>query len=201
MSRGRTGEAIEQFRQAVALKPDFAVARVDLGNALAESGRLDAAIEQYRQALAIKPDYSAARQNLDIAVARRDLAAAAIARARAAVAAGRDNVDATAALARLLATCPAESLRNGAEAMALAKRANEICGGSRADVLDALAAAYAENGQFAEAVATARTALALASQGKPGGLADELRARLRMYEAHRPWRQTVGSSEAPPQAP
>ena len=115
MSRGRTGEAIEQFRQAVALKPDFAVARVDLGNALAESGRLDAAIEQYRQALAIKPDYSAARQNLDIAVARRDLATAAIARARAAVAAGRDNVDATAALARLLATCPAESLRNGAQ--------------------------------------------------------------------------------------
>jgi hypothetical protein len=69
------------------------------------------------------------------------------------------------------------------------------------DVLDALAAAYAENGQFSQAVATARKALALASQGKPGGLADELRARLRMYEAHRPWRQTAGSPEAPPQAP
>ena len=79
-----------------------------------------------------------------------------------------------AVLARLLATCPVESLRKGAEAATLAKHANQLCGGSRADVLDALAAAYAENGQFAEAVATARKAVAPASQGNRGGLADEI---------------------------
>ncbi len=42
-------------------------------------------------------------------------------------------------------------LRNGAEAVKLAAQANELTGGKDATVLDALGAAYAEAGEFAEA--------------------------------------------------
>ena len=55
----------------------------------------------------------------------------------------------------MLATNPNASVRNGIEAMALAERALQLSGGSEPAVLDALAAAYAEAGRFAEAAAAA----------------------------------------------
>jgi tetratricopeptide (TPR) repeat protein len=58
------------------------------------------------------------------------------------------------------------SLRNGAEAIEHPQRANQLGGDARPDVLDTLAAAYAEAGQFPEAMAIARKALNLAAQQK-----------------------------------
>ena len=58
-------------------------------------------------------------------------------------------------LAWLLATCPQDHLRSGPEAVELARRAQQASGGKDPDVLDTLAAAYAEAGQFPNALATA----------------------------------------------
>ena len=66
-------------------------------------------------------------------------------------------------VAWLLATNPNASFRNGAEAVALAKRAVELSGGSEPMFLDTVAAAYAEAGRFPEALRTARQA------GRPRG--------------------------------
>jgi protein O-mannosyl-transferase len=88
-----------------------------------------------------------------------------------------------------LATCPIESKRNGPLAVVYATRVNEIYGGKSPITLDTLAAAYAEAGQFREAVATARKALDLASQQQADWLG-ELRARLALYEAGKPFRDT-----------
>ena len=48
----------------VELKPDFAEAHNNLGNALQEPGKLDEAIACYRRALELKPDYAEAHNNL-----------------------------------------------------------------------------------------------------------------------------------------
>ncbi len=85
-------------------------------------------------------------------------------------------------LAWLLATCPEASLRNGAEAIEHAQRADHLCGGTRPDVLDSLAAGYAEAGWFPEALAAARKAVQLATKQDQPTLAEGLRARIALYE-------------------
>jgi tetratricopeptide (TPR) repeat protein/tRNA A-37 threonylcarbamoyl transferase component Bud32 len=61
-------EAIRHYMIAVALRPQSAGARLNLGLALAQKGRLDEAIEEYHQAIRIKSDYAQAYNNLGLAL-------------------------------------------------------------------------------------------------------------------------------------
>jgi len=63
-------------------------------------------------------------------------------------------------LSRLLATCSDEKLRDGKRAVELATKANELTAGKDASVLDALAAAHAEIGDFDKAVEYQKQSLA-----------------------------------------
>ncbi len=67
-SRGRFAEAIDEFRQALAIKPDYLSAHLNLGLALANHGQFAEAIDQYLYVLAIKPDDVKAHNNLGIAL-------------------------------------------------------------------------------------------------------------------------------------
>ena len=62
-------EAIRFLTVAVALRPDSAELRFNLGSTLARAGRLDEALVACRQAIGLKPDYSMA--HLDLGVAPR----------------------------------------------------------------------------------------------------------------------------------
>jgi spermidine synthase len=53
-----------QWEQALRIKPDFAEAHNNLGNALEQTGKVREAIGHYEQALRIKPDYSIAQNHL-----------------------------------------------------------------------------------------------------------------------------------------
>jgi tetratricopeptide (TPR) repeat protein len=52
---GRTAEAIEEYREALRLKPDYVDAHNNLGTAYAMQGRIDEAIGEYKQALRLTP--------------------------------------------------------------------------------------------------------------------------------------------------
>ena len=58
MKAGRTTEAIEQYRRAIDVKPDFGEGYCHLGNALARAGRTAEAIENYQLAIRTVPDYA-----------------------------------------------------------------------------------------------------------------------------------------------
>ena len=47
-----------QYQEALRLKPDFAEAHNNLGNALRDQGQLAAAVAHYQEALCLKPDYA-----------------------------------------------------------------------------------------------------------------------------------------------
>ena len=51
------------YRSAIALKPDFAQAHVNLGVALRDLHRFDEALQQFALAIDIDPNYAAARTN------------------------------------------------------------------------------------------------------------------------------------------
>ena len=60
----RLDEAEASYKQAIALKPDYAMAHSNLGNALTELGRLDEAEASCAQAIALKSDFAEAHSNL-----------------------------------------------------------------------------------------------------------------------------------------
>jgi len=80
-------------------------------------------------------------------------------------------------------------LRDGAEAAQLAIRAAGLTGKNNPSMLDTLAAAYAETGQFTDAVQTATTAVQYANAADETNLANEIELRLKLYQSGQPYRE------------
>ncbi|OGR90950.1 MAG: hypothetical protein A2V88_15610 [Elusimicrobia bacterium RBG_16_66_12] len=70
-AKGRTEEALEQYRLALRLRPRYAAARNNLGAVLLKSGRLDEAEAQFRQALSCDPRQPDPYNNLALISAGR----------------------------------------------------------------------------------------------------------------------------------
>jgi tetratricopeptide (TPR) repeat protein len=187
--QAKVDEAIAEYRKALDIKPDRAEAHNNLGSALAGQGKLDEAMAEFRKALELRPDYADARGNLGSALYAQGRIPEAIAQWREVLRSQPKSTLALTEIARVLATSPEKSLRNGAEAVELAQRAAKLTGGRDPTVLDTLAAAYAEAGRFSDALPTAEQALALASSQKNTALADALRARIKLYQAGSPYHE------------
>jgi len=107
------------------------------------------------------------------------------------------------ATAWTLATNPNASVRNGAEAVALAERAVELSNGKEPSVLGTLAAAYAEVDRFDEAAQTAQKAIDLATEQNKQAVAEPIRAKLPLYQRGIPFREKLQPTQpaATPQTP
>ncbi len=101
-------------------------------------------------------------------------------------AAEKGNAEARNDYAWLLATSKFDGLRNGTLALDQAIKAVEV--ESKAPYLDTLAAAYAELGNFEEAIAVQRRAIAAITDAD-GEIKDDLEERLQYYERSEPWRE------------
>ena len=77
--------AIEKFKKAIELNPEFASAYNNWGVALAEKGGYDAAIEKYRKAIELDPESASAYNNWGVALAREGGYDAAIEKYRKAI--------------------------------------------------------------------------------------------------------------------
>ena len=97
---------------------------------------------------------------------------------------GADNYN---ALAWLWATCSDGKLRNAKKAIDYARKACELTAWKSGAILDTLAAAYAESGQFDEAVNWEKKALAMPDLANQVG--DSARARLKLYQQRKPYRE------------
>ena len=64
---GKFEEAVKAFKQAIKLKPDYAEAHYNLGDAYAQLQQYKKAIEEYKQAIKLKPDFAMAHNNMGTA--------------------------------------------------------------------------------------------------------------------------------------
>ena len=94
-------------------------------------------------------------------------------------------------LAWLLATHSEPSLRNPALAVQLARRATEGSDQPDPAILDTLAAAQAAAGRYDAAIRTAEDAQRRAESAGQVSLAAQIRARLGLYRARLPYRESV----------
>ena len=189
VQRGDYARAAEEFALLVEKNPNDAESHSRLGTSLYLLGKHEQAIGSFRQALALQP--ANARHYFDLAhayeeVGRGDMAAPYYRK-------GLEidpqfPIDASRRAWRM-ATDADRAKRNGAVAVLLARQACEATEHRQPEMLDVLAAAYAEAGRFQDAVSAARQAIALASSSGESALVDRLATRLRVYERNQPYRE------------
>jgi len=176
-------EAIDHLQEAVRLRPDYADAYFNLGSVLFQQGRIDQAIAQWQKALAIRPTDAEAHRSLASALRKEGKLKEAIAEYEQALNVVPEDSVALNNLAWILATSFNASMRDGARAVTLAVKAVQASGGRDPNFLRTLAAARAEAGHFAEAVATAEAAKALASTQDKPELTSRLEEEITLYRA------------------
>jgi tetratricopeptide (TPR) repeat protein len=186
--KGQVEKAIGHFRRALEIRPNYTKAHINLGIALLGRRRLDEAEQHFRRALELEPDHLGARQNLGVALDEQGKTREALEQWRDVLRRQPDQITVLNRCAWILATDPDESVRNAQESVALAQQAFQQTQGRDATVLDTLAAAYAEAGQFPEALQAAQMALSQAEALGNTTLAETLRQRVGLYRAGTPYR-------------
>ena len=193
---GKLDEALAELRKAIESDARYAPAHYQLGLVLSRRGDAQGALAEWRSALEIDPKYAEAHDSLGDALDAQGRTAEALEHWRAAIELEPNDAKALRRAAWVLATSPDAAIRNGGEALQFAVRAVELSAGKDARVLDTLAAAYAEKGQFTDAALTERRAEARAIEENQSALAEEIKGRVALYEAERAFRED-GAREGP----
>ena len=195
LAEGAAADGVAQYALARQLQPDDPTTPEDLAAVLAQPAESQLAPPYLRQALELLPT-AEMRARVAGAWAGQGKLPSAVQGYRAALALQPQSPELLNNLAWLLATCPVANVRDGTEAVRLGERACELTRFKRPLMVGTLAAAYAEAGRFAEAVATARQAGALAAESGDGALAAKNQALLELYRAGRPYREAPNPAPA-----
>lgn len=185
LKQGKPENAVEEFHDAILLSPQNAGIRLNFGLTLFGLGDIPDATQQFSEAVRINPESPEAQFQLGRCLAILHQPDQAIDHLRAAIQAEPDWPEPLNALAWILATDGSAHIRNGTEAVQLAKNAATLSQGKDPAILSTLAAAYAEAGQFDEAINTANQAIALAQQSGQAAIATQIRSLLALYQKHR----------------
>ena len=186
---GQPDNALEHYHRAIRIEPDAAAAHYNLAALYVEKGELTKAAEHYQLTIRMMPSHPSPYNKLGIILEQQGRFDQALVCYRQAYELNPRDPTVAVKLAWLLATAPEKTLRNGRRAVQLAERACLVPGQEpTARLLDILAAAYAEEGRFREAVPTAEKALRELAGERPA-LAEEISKRLALYKASKPYHQ------------
>jgi tetratricopeptide (TPR) repeat protein len=185
-SDGRHAEAMERFSAAVKFDTNYLEARLVLADALRQQGRLQDSLFQYERILAIDPRLADARFGYAMTLIRLKRYRDARERLAEAMKLHPNEIVFAHAFARLLAGAEDERVRDGRAAMAVVQRLAAEKGGLELGIT--MAMTLAELGQYEEAVAWQRDALAAAQRLGRSELVPRLTENLKLYERRQPWR-------------
>ena len=188
LMQGQIEEAEEHFLAALKTEPHNPEAHRSLGTILSRQGKPGQAVRHLLVALRFKPDVPTRLECAALMHQTGDYAGAAE-QFRQVLLVQPDSLESLNNLAWLLATCPEEKVRDGAEAVRCAERASRLPPRKGICVMGTLAAAYAEAGRFQEAVATAERAVETETAAGETRFAALNTQLLTYYRAGRPWRE------------
>jgi tetratricopeptide (TPR) repeat protein len=171
--------------------PACAMAEVNLGEVYRQQQQdSQKAIDCYRQAVRIDPNDYEAYCDLSASLVVCGQYADAIAQGEKAVRLNPDEVLGLDNLAWLLATCPDPKFRDGPRAVILSEHACQLTRNEVPIPLCTLAAAYAEEGRFTNAIASATLSEQLASeQGMPALALQDL-TMLNLFRSSQPYHES-----------
>jgi tetratricopeptide (TPR) repeat protein len=185
---GRIEEAISEFRRILQLYPNCSTVFSNLGSIYANLGHQKEAIPYFEKAVDLSPNDATAHNNLAKALVLQERYQEARKHYYVALKLDPGSVESYNHQAMLLSSSPEASVRNGEQAVALAQQAVRLSNGQDPISFDALASAYAETGQFHEAVQTLQKAIDLATQQNRPPLAKMFSKKLQLFQAGTPYR-------------
>jgi protein O-mannosyl-transferase len=188
LGKGQLDKAISLLQSAVALRPDNSPAHENLAKALLQKGQVSDALVHYRKLLELQPDNIEVHNIVGTVLVQQGQIRDGMEEWQKVLAIQPDNGNAMSNLAWVFATSPDDSLRDGAQALRLAEQAVRISGGRIPILFRTLAAAYAETGNFSQAIQTAQRGIALANSQGNSGLATELESNVALYQEGKPLR-------------
>ncbi|MFI5215768.1 MAG: tetratricopeptide repeat protein [Candidatus Limnocylindria bacterium] len=188
VSLGRVEEGIREYGEVLKTSPDNAAAHMNLALALQSQGQIEPSLVHYQAALRLDPANANGHAAFAYLLTTLRRPAKALEHYREALRLDPDAISTLNNLAYLLATDPSAELRDGAEAVRLAERANALAAQPEPVTMGTLAAAYAEAGRFEDAVRTADAAEELARERGQPELADLSRTHLQLYRERKPLR-------------
>ncbi|MBX7166767.1 MAG: tetratricopeptide repeat protein [Pirellulales bacterium] len=189
LQSGRTELALAAFERLAARANDRAAGYLLASSVLVKSKRFDEARSRLERARQLESENPAVDLGWGDLLAQTGDFHRALDHYQRALALRPGWVAALNRLAWLLATCPSAPQRDGAQAVALAESMCRQTDHPSAGMLDTLAAAYAEAGDFATAIATATRAIDLARQHGDETAVRTYQARLALYRDQLPYHE------------
>lgn len=186
-AQGKLAEATDQYRAVVRLSPDSADAQNNFGNILLARSYDAEATAPLERALQLNPNHPETHFNMARLLVRRGDDPNAMMHFRKALALRPEWASCLASLAWILATHTGRTMEDRREAVTLATRAASLTARQDGFVLDALAAAYAATGNFADALVTAGAALQQSSAAGLTELSAGIQRRLSLYANGKPY--------------
>lgn len=180
-------QAIADFSQVIQLNPDDAGAYGNRGLAHERKRRLDQALSDYNKSLGLDSNAPLVRAYRGQIWQQKGETAKAIEDFQASLALGATNAHTLNELAWMLATSPEASMRNGPVSVEAARQACELTQWKDWHCVDTLAAAYAEIGDYEQAVKYQKQCLTmpdLTAFYRP-----EAEQRLALFERQQPYRE------------
>ncbi len=181
---GRLYTAAEHFRDAARLAPNSAEAHFGLGDVSLRQGKLSEAVRYFQAAIALNATHDQAHFRLALALEKQGRYAEAVFHYRRGLEINPSFVDGANNLAWILATNPDSRLRNGSEAVKWAEKCAEATDYQNPGILDSLAAAYAESGQYEGATRIQASAI----ESAPPAARPRFVERYQLYRAGKPYR-------------
>lgn len=188
-SKNQRDQAVLLWRQAIEKDPLSSAAHLNLGNGLQLLNRRAEAKSELAKAVELAPADANARLSLDaLRILTGDFAAARQSLEEG-LAMKADQPALMNTLARLLATCPEASLRDGKRALELSRKAFAI--EARLEHAETVGMALAEMGQFEQAIRWQRGLAQQAQQRNDRVALNRLMATLGTYQKRQPIRATL----------
>lgn len=184
----RLKEAIEHMRESIRLRPDYPDSHYNLATVLFQTGDVDGAISEWRTMLSLRPQDANVHTSFANALVEKGLLREAADHYQKALQIGPNSILALNNLAWIMSVGPDDSLRNNTLGLNLALKANELSHESNSVLLRTLAAAYAEAGQFDNAIKTAERAAQIAHDEGRRDLENRLEQDVDLYRRQTPLR-------------
>ena len=187
MAKGDSARAIADFDQAIRLDPKDSLAFHNRGLAYRSKGDLAHAIADFDESIRIDPKFARAYYNRGLVYGKKGDSRRAVADFQEAMRLDPGDSSPYNSAAWILASCSADKCRDGAKAVELATKACSLTSWKDPDYLDTLGVAYAEVGDFEQAIKFEKQALQFPEWADKQG--EGARKRLDLYKARKPYRE------------